>query len=111
MRRNTVLKKVGIVAAAATAAMIALSPLAFATDSDGDNHHGHHGHHSSHDSDRGDEGGETTNIYLEDESVERNQSNDCDFDQEFTNAGLLGVAAIVTQTQTDNCVNVGDGED
>jgi hypothetical protein len=53
---NTVLKKAGIVVAAATAGLLALSPLAFAGDydggHDGDGHHshshhdgdGHHGH-------------------------------------------------------------------
>jgi hypothetical protein len=42
---NTVLKKAGIVLAAATAGVLALSPLAFAGDYDGDS--GHHGHHHS----------------------------------------------------------------
>jgi hypothetical protein len=43
-----VLKKAGIVLAAATAGLLAVSPLAFAGDYDGDHdphHHGHHGHH------------------------------------------------------------------
>jgi hypothetical protein len=73
-----VLKKVGIVAAAATAAMIALSPLAFAHDED-----------------------ETTTVSVEDNSVERNQSNECEFDQDVTNsAPLLGVVPLPTQIQT-----------
>ena len=83
------LKKVGIVAAAATAAMIALSPLAFA-------------HHDDHD-------GETTNVYVEESSEERNQSNDCDFDQEISNAsGLIPITLLVDQEQSGNCVNTGD---
>jgi hypothetical protein len=46
-----VLKKVGIVTATTAAALLAVSPLAFAGDYEGgDNDHGdHHGHHRSHD--------------------------------------------------------------
>ena len=83
------LKKVGIVAAAATAAMIALSPLAFAD-------------HDDHD-------GETTNIWVEENSDARNQSNDCEFDQEVSNAsGLVPVELLVIQDQSGSCTNVGD---
>jgi hypothetical protein len=78
MRRNPVLKKVGIVAAAATAAMIALSPLAFATDSNGDHH---------------DRDGETTNVWIDEESEERNQSNDCEFSQDFDNTATIDAGA------------------
>ncbi|WP_028938774.1 hypothetical protein [Pseudonocardia spinosispora] len=46
-------KKAGIVVAAATAGMLALSPLAFAGDYDGDSgDHGHSRHHGGHDRDR-----------------------------------------------------------
>jgi hypothetical protein len=49
---NTVLKKAGIVLAAATAGVLALSPLAFAGDYDsGHDHHGHHHHSDSDDND------------------------------------------------------------
>ena len=85
------LKKVGIVAAAATAAMIALSPLAFADHHDGD-----------------DRDGETTNIWVEENGEERNQSNECEFSQEFTNSGLIDVGALVTQDQSGSCTNLGD---
>jgi ABC-type Zn2+ transport system substrate-binding protein/surface adhesin len=44
---NTVLKKAGIVLAAATAGVLALSPLAFAGDYDSGHDHHHHHHHSS----------------------------------------------------------------
>jgi len=43
---NTVLKKAGIVVAATTAGLLALSPLAFAGDYSGDSDHHHH-HHDS----------------------------------------------------------------
>jgi hypothetical protein len=90
-----VLKKVGIVAAAATAAMIALSPLAFAD-------------HDDHDGDR-DRDRETTNVWIEENGEERNQSNECEFSQEVSNAsGLVPVELLVTQTQSDNCTNLGD---
>jgi len=46
---KTVLKKAGIVVAAAAAGLLALSPLAFAGDYEGDS--GHHHHHGSDDSD------------------------------------------------------------
>jgi hypothetical protein len=83
-----VLKKVGIVAAAATAAMIALSPLAFADNDDHD--------------------GETMNVYVEENGEERNQSNECEFSQDFDNLGTIDVGALVTQDQSGNCTNLGD---
>jgi hypothetical protein len=100
-RGEAVLKKVGIVAAVATAGVLALSPLAFAGDKDG------HG-----DRDRG--GNQTNSFSFEDESVERNQVNLCSFDQEATALPATVVGAIlpsVFQDQNDNCVNVGDGSE
>jgi hypothetical protein len=51
-RRSLVLKKVGIVTATTAAALLAVSPLAFAGDYEGggDDHGDHHGHHRHHDS-------------------------------------------------------------
>ncbi|WP_433556257.1 hypothetical protein ACQPWY_28715 [Pseudonocardia xinjiangensis] len=84
------LKKAGIVAVAATAGIFALTPLAFALDRD----------------DRGD-GDDNTSFVIEDNSVERNQVNRCDFEQNSAATGLLG--PILSQSQQGNCVNVGDG--
>jgi hypothetical protein len=99
-----VLKKAGIVVAAAAAGMLAMSPLAFAGDSghDGDPHHGHvyvvkHG---------------DDNSYHVDNSIDRDQHNHCYFSQNESSVGdstgtgvvpLLGALA-----QTGNCTNVGD---
>jgi hypothetical protein len=95
-----VLKKVGMVAAVATAGMLALSPLAFAGDKDG------HG-----DRDRG--GNQTDSFSFEANSVERNQVNLCSFDQDVeAYGGLLGpILPLISQDQNDNCVNVGDGSE
>lgn len=49
------LKKAGIVLAAATAGLLAVSPLAFAGDYDGDHDGHHHGHHHGHGHPRGHE--------------------------------------------------------
>jgi len=95
-----VLKKAGIVVAAAATGLLALSPLAFA--------------HESHGS------GDVTYTNVE----EGNLSNDCDFSQEGPdvlatatggNSGLLGLGNLVTQavvpvtaqTQAANCNNIG----
>jgi hypothetical protein len=98
-----VLKKVGIVAAVATAGVLALSPLAFAQ-GNGDN--GGNG-----DRDRG--SSQTNAFSFENDSVERNQVNLCSFDQDAeTYAGLLGpILPLVSQDQNHNCVNIGDGVD
>jgi hypothetical protein len=89
----SVLKKAGIVAATATAGILALSPLAFAADPD----------------DRGD-GRDDTVVSVEDNSVERNQVNECSFEQNSATTGLLGpILSLPTQRQQGNCVNVGDG--
>jgi hypothetical protein len=98
---TSVLKKVGMVAAAATAGMLALSPLAFAHDGYGDR-------------DRDRDRNETTAFAFEDDSVERNQVNLCEFDQDSTILPSTVVGAIlpgVVQDQNNNCVNVGDGSE
>jgi hypothetical protein len=99
---TSVLKKVGIVAAVATAGVLALSPLAFAQgNGNGDG-----------DRDRG--GNSSTGFSFEDNSVERNQVNLCSFDQEYNGepGGLIpGILPLVSQDQNYNCVNVGDRSD
>ena len=98
------LKKAGIVAAVATAGVLALSPLAFAQgngNGDGDR-----------DRDRG--GNSSTGFSFEENSVERNQVNLCSFDQEYNGepGGLVpGILPLVSQDQNYNCVNVGDRSD
>ena len=87
------LKKIGMVAAVATAGMLALSPLAFAGDKDG---------HGDRQPDRSSE----TSVSVQDNSVERNQVNQCDLGQESAPA-LLGL--LPSQIQVLNCVNIGDG--
>jgi len=96
-----VLKKVGIVAAAATAGVLALSPLAFAADEDGHD-----------DRDRG--GSQSTWFLFEDDSVERNQVNFCASDQDTDILPSTIVGAVlpsIEQDQNDNCVNAGDGSE
>jgi len=96
-----VLKKVGIVAAVATAGVLALSPLAFAQGNGGN---------GDRDRDRG--SSETTWFSFEDDSVERNQVNLCSFDQEATvTPALAGVLPTIAQDQNGNCVNAGDGSE
>jgi hypothetical protein len=99
---TSVLKKVGIVAAVATAGVLALSPLAFAQgNGNGDG-----------DRDRG--GNSSSGFSFEDNSVERNQVNLCSFEQEYTGApGALipGILPLVSQDQNYDCVNVGDHSD
>ncbi|WP_433278311.1 hypothetical protein ACQPZA_03470 [Pseudonocardia xinjiangensis] len=90
-------KKIGIVAVAATAGMLALSPLAFAND-DGDR-------------DRGGSGTGSFRFWLDDD-VQREQINRCT--SERTINGLppttpAPVPPLVVQEQSGNCVNVPDG--
>jgi hypothetical protein len=94
MRRKTVLKKAGIVAAVATAGVLALTPLAFAND-----------HHDG-DRDRG-----TTRVMIEEGDVQRDQINACSFSQDIDNDSILPLGQTSTQSQDDNCVNVGDGSE
>jgi hypothetical protein len=103
-----VLKKAGIVAAVATAGVLALSPLAFAQGY-GDN--GDNGGHGDRDRDRG--SSQTNEFSFENDSVERNQVNLCSFDQDAeAYGGLLGpILPLISQDQNGNCVNIGDGSD
>jgi hypothetical protein len=102
------LKKAGIIAATATAGLLAVSPLAFATT---DGHHGDdHGSHSR-------------PVNVDQTNIEKgNLSNDCDFGQDGPEvrstatggSSLLGIAGLVTdviapvtaQTQLLNCNNI-----
>ena len=107
------LKKAGIVIAAAAAGVLSLSPLAFATNGQ---HHTprHDDHHSRTDVDRS----------VDYTNVERNNlSNDCSFGQQGPDvdatatggSSLLGlgglvsnvIAPVTTQTQLLNCTNIG----
>jgi len=98
---TSVLKKAGIVAAVATAGVLALSPLAFAQDNGG---------HGNRDRDRG--GNQTTGFSFEDDSVERNQVNLCSFDQDATvTPATVGVLPTIAQDQNGNCVNAGDASE
>lgn len=112
------LKKAGIVVVAATAGLLALSPLAFASDKD------HHGDTKNHD-DKGysqvEEGGDSTDVELTNVETD-NQTNDCEFGQAGPDvdssatggSSLLGlgglvanaIAPVTTQTQLLNCNNV-----
>lgn len=103
------LKKAGIVVATATAGLLALSPLAFATT---DHHEGEHHSHQDH-----------SRTDVDYTNVERdNLTNDCAFGQEGPDvrssatggSSLLGAANLVTsviapvtaQTQALNCNNI-----
>jgi hypothetical protein len=93
-----VLKKVGIVAAAATAGMLALSPLAFATD----NNDGHG------DKDRGNH----TSVWYDDSE---NQSIRC-VNQENESRGdggdlidLDDLSGLLVNAPVQNCINANDG--
>jgi hypothetical protein len=90
-------KKIGIVAVAATAGMLVLSPLAFAND-DGDR-------------DRGGSGTGSFRFWLDDD-VQREQINRCTFERTIN--GLppttpAPVPPLVVQEQSGNCINVPDG--
>lgn len=104
------LKKAGIVVAVAAASLVAVSPLAFATEGHDDHDRGHGQHHSApRDIDY-------TNV------EEGNLSNDCAFGQAGPQvassatggSSLLGIAGLVTdiiapvttQTQLLNCNNI-----
>jgi hypothetical protein len=111
------LKKAGIVVAVAAAGLVAVSPLAFATD--GHEHHGHNGH----DRDHGHHHSAPRDV--EYTNVERdNLTNDCAFAQTGPDvdttatggsSGLLGLGGLVANVvapvsapiQALNCTNIG----
>jgi hypothetical protein len=74
------LKKAGIVVAATTAGLLALSPLAFATSPDQEHHRPHDGHSRSD---------------VEQTTVERdNQNVECDFRNNQATTGAAGLLGI-----------------
>jgi hypothetical protein len=101
-KETSVLKKLGIVAAAATAGMLALSPLAFATDK----------------YDGGD-GGNHTELWYDDHSGDSYQSTYCVYKEDASDYPLLttitlGAGALLgsgdsTDNKAQNCSNFGDG--
>ena len=93
-------KKVGIVAVAATAGMLALSPLAFAND------------YGDRDHDRGGSGTAPFGLWFDDHDVQQERIVRCTSEQ--TVNGLppvtpAPVPPVVSQEQSGNCVNVPDG--
>lgn len=84
-------KKAGIVVAAAAAGLLAVSPLAFAGDYEGDS--GHHGHHSSDDSD--DSGA----------SCHQDNSAKDESDGRHKQAGLINVQDTTVQVPIQACNN------
>lgn len=88
-------KKAGIVVAAAAAGLLAVSPLAFAGDYEGDS--GHHGHHSSDDSDNnGDDSGA---------SCHQDNSAKDESDGRHKQAGLINVQDTTVQVPIQACNN------
>ena len=94
---NTVLKKAGIVLAAATAGVLALSPLAFAGDYNGDNDH----HHSSDNGDDDDNGGDSDNGAA---CYQKNKAKD-DADGIHAQGGLVNVQDVTVQVPIQACNN------
>jgi hypothetical protein len=99
---TSVSKKAGIVAVAATAGMLALSPLAFANDY-GDR---------DHDRERGGSGTASFGSWFDDDDVQRGRIDRCTFEQTINGLPPTTPAPIpplVSQEQSGNCVNVPDG--
>ena len=92
------LKKAGIVLAAATAGVLALSPLAFAGDySNGDSDHHHH--HSSDNGDDEDNGGDSGAACFQ-----KNKAKD-DADGIHAQGGLVNVQDVTVQVPIQACNN------
>lgn len=88
-------KKAGIVVAAAAAGLLAVSPLAFAGDYEGDSgHHGHH--HGSDDSDDNDNSGA---------SCHQDNSSKDESDGRHKQAGLINVQDTTVQVPIQACNN------
>jgi hypothetical protein len=108
-RRCTVLKKAGLVVATVTVGMIAVSPLAFAGDKGDKSHDAHRSNHNDHSYSVSEDNDYDARV---DNSVEREQHNDCDFIQNQEGAfetPLLGALPLLGgQTQALNCTNFGD---
>jgi hypothetical protein len=95
-----VLKKAGIVVAAAAAGLLAMSPLAFAGDYEGDS--GHHGHHKHHDSDNGDDGDDDGGD--DGDSAKCSQDNSAD-NSDAKQKGLVNVQNTNVQVPIQACNN------
>jgi hypothetical protein len=87
---NTVLKKAGIVVAAAAAGLLAVSPLAFAGDYDGDHDPGHHG-----------DGGHSHHHARKADCKQDNSSDNGDTKQK----GLVNVNNVTAQAPIQACDN------
>jgi len=99
-----VLKKAGIVLAAATAGVLALSPLAFAGDySNGDNgdHHGHHHDNGDDDDNGGDHGDDHDNNAA---CYQKNKAKD-DADGVHAQGGLVNIQDVAVQVPIQACNN------
>ena len=90
------LKKAGIVLAAATAGVLALSPLAFAGDYNGDHHH-----HSSDNGDDDDNGGDSDNGAA---CYQKNKAKD-DADGIHAQGGLINIQDVAVQVPIQACNN------
>jgi hypothetical protein len=93
---NTVLKKAGIVLAAATAGVLALSPLAFAGDYDSG--HGHHHHHHSSDSDDNDSDDSGASCHQDNSAKDK-------ADGVHAQGGLVNVQDTTVQVPIQACNN------
>jgi sortase (surface protein transpeptidase) len=91
-----VLKKAGIVVAAAAAGLLAVSPLAFAGDFKGESDHHHHHHSSDHDSDNNDHDSDQTSC---------KQKNSATDKREGGHGGLINVSDIAVQVPIQACNN------
>jgi hypothetical protein len=97
---NTVLKKAGIVLAAATAGVLAVSPLAFAGDYDGDHdgHHGHHHHDGDGDNDHDHDHGKGASCYQDNSAKDK-------ADGLHAQGGLVNVQDTTVQVPIQACNN------
>ena len=91
------LKKAGIVGAAAAAGLLAVSPLAFAGDYGGSsNNHHHHHHHGGHESEHNNHENNETSCY---------QKNSATDKREGRHGGLVNVSDIAVQVPVQACNN------
>ncbi|HTF51027.1 MAG TPA: hypothetical protein VK735_26585 [Pseudonocardia sp.] len=97
---NTVLKKAGIVLAAATAGVLALSPLAFAGDYNGDNNGHHHNGDNGDDDDNGGDHGDDNGAAC----YQKNKAKD-DSDGLHAQGGLVNVQDVTVQVPIQACNN------
>jgi hypothetical protein len=95
---KTVLKKAGIVVAAAAAGLLAVSPLAFAGEFKGESdHHHHHHHHGG--------GHESEHENHESNEAACKQKNSATDKREGGHGGLINVSDIAVQVPIQACNN------